>query len=124
MLGDIPQNVEMHQYVETNKSDESNQVYMIPYDTRQMEGSLRPGEKIVFHGGVAIVNQTAQEVFIREDFLLYKGGYHITVIDPATGQLLITAQKVPMNSAHFFLFLDGVPVLEMLERNLIAEASE
>ncbi len=112
---------EIHQYIEQVKQE---QVYSIPYDTRPMEGPLRPGERIVLHGGITIGNQTNEEIFIHEDFFLNKGGYHITVIHPASGAVLISSQQAPMQSAYLFVILDGVPVLERLERNLIAEASE
>lgn len=77
----------------------------IPYDTRPMEGMVRPQEKIALHGGIVIVNYTDRSVAIREEFLLRKGGYHVHAIDPETGAILISFRS-PMNTAYIF-FHDG-----------------
>ncbi len=105
------------QHIEQQAQQQQQQIFAIPYDTRPMEGPLRPGEKIVLHGGIMIANHTDEEVFIREDFLLYKGGYHITVIHPPTGNVLISGQQSPMNAGYLFIIIDGQPVLEKVERN-------
>lgn len=77
----------------------------IPYDTRPMEGPVRPQEKIALHGGIVIVNYTDRMVLIREQFLLRGGGYHVHVVDPETGALYLSFQS-PMNTAYLF-FYDG-----------------
>ncbi|MBI2742708.1 MAG: hypothetical protein HYX48_02185 [Chlamydiales bacterium] len=116
---------ELHQNIQHHIQKQSHQEALrIPYDTRPMEGSLRPGEKIALHGGIIISNQSSEEILIREDFLLYKGGYHLTIIDPATGSVLISALQSPMNTAYFFHIANGLPVLEKHEnisKTLIAE---
>ncbi len=77
----------------------------IPYDTRPMEGMLRPQEKIALHGGIVIVNYYEHAVLIQEEFKLHAGGYHVHVLDPETGGLLISFRS-SMNKAYLF-FYDG-----------------
>jgi hypothetical protein len=73
--------------------------YRIPYDTRPMEGDLRPSQKIALHGGIVIVNATTLFVHVHEEFRLQHGGYYVSIIDTDTGNLLLTMQS-PMNSAY------------------------
>lgn len=90
----------------------------MPYDLRPMEGYVKPGEKIVLHGGIAIGNNTENEtIFIREEFRLTQGGYHVSIFDAATGQSLIVDQQSPMNAAYFYIRNEGKPALEKLEHN-------
>lgn len=73
--------------------------YRIPYDTRPMEGDLRPNQMITLHGGIVIVNATTLFVHVHEEFRLQHGGYYVSIIDTETGNLLLTMQS-PMNSAY------------------------
>lgn len=88
--------VEFHQEMQQQNQEQ----FRIPYDTRPLEGDLKPSEKIAMHGGIVIVNATNVHVLVRVEFHL-STGYRLFIHDPETGLLLITAQS-PMNTAYLF----------------------
>jgi hypothetical protein len=110
----IDQPVEIHQQVQ--KAQDQELRYGMPYDTRPMEGELGLGEKMAFHGGIVICNHTNRPLFIREDFLLHKGGYYVNIFDKETEELLLVSQS-PMNTAYFFIQLEEGFFLEKLPPN-------
>lgn len=106
--------IEHHEQIDIPRQQELR--YGIPYDTRPMEGELGLGQKVVFHGGIALCNHTERPIAVREDFLLHRGGYHLTIFDLETGEMLLTAPS-PMNTAYFFIKLEDGYFLEKLPPN-------
>ncbi|MFI5333982.1 MAG: hypothetical protein ACHQT8_02300, partial [Chlamydiales bacterium] len=55
------------------EAHQPKQEFSIPYDTRPMEGLVRPQEKIALHGGIVVVNYFERAVAVQEQFLLQRG---------------------------------------------------
>ncbi len=103
------------QPVEQQKAQQQH--YGIPYDTRPMEAYLNPGQRVDLHGGIVILNSTSHVIFIREIFLLYRGGYHISIFNQSTGANLISYFPTPMNVSYALIQMDDQCKLEPFEND-------